>query len=390
MKNFANYYEILGIEESATTEEIKKAYRNLALWCHPDRVPEGIKKKAEEEFKKIQEAYDVLADPGKRKQYDEQLKILKTGQPFDQTDSPDSPVLQADKTYFEFKDLTWGTSVSDSISVSNAGGGTLTGTIKAVHGWVVLSKDTIDAPYVQEIEITIDTAILLANQAYSEEIEIQTNGGNETIHIDISTLPLSNMDTIICLARSIVSKRWFKPLVYTIIGLEFLGVFIFLGNRNSDYSGSHKEDMQATSSETLQPASVKPNERTNQGYFNLPKDKIVVNEILIGEDGTSDMFPVVKDVKEVERTLLGRETGYPRKETVKDEPVDETGIFYPKTGANYLIERARYPEFYEKCDLNHDGIVMLSELGKAQCELNKITDKYPEGDVDSIVKEFTR
>ena len=72
------------------------------------------------------------------------------------------------------------------------------------------------------------------------------------------------------------------------------------------------------------------------------------------------------------------------------EPVDETGIFYPKTGANYPIERARYPEFYEKCDLNHDGIVMLSELGKAQRELNKITDKYPEGDVDSIIKEFTR
>ena len=389
MKNFANYYEILGIEESATTEEIKKAYRNLALWCHPDRVPEGIKKKAEEEFKKIQEAYDILADPGKRKQYDEQLKILKTGQPFDQADSPNNPVLQADKTYFEFKDLIWGTVVSDSISVSNAGGGTLTGTVKAVYGWIVLSESVIDAPYSQEIKMTIDTTILLANQAYSEEIEIRTNGGNETIHIDISTLPLSNMDTIICLARSIVSKRWFMPLSCAIIGLELI-ICIFLRDQILNYFGSHKEGVQTTSSETLQPARERSKERTSREHSNLPNDKIVVNEILIGEDGTSDMFPVVKDVKEVERTLSARETGYPRKETVKDEPVDETGIFYPKTGANYLIERARYPEFYEKCDLNHDGIVMLSELGKAQRALNKITDKYPEGDVDSIVKEFTR
>jgi len=389
MKNLASYYEILGIEESATTEEIKKAYRNLALWCHPDRVPESIKKKAGEEFKKIQEAYDVLADPGKRKQYDEQLKNLKTGRPFDQPDSSDSPVLQVDKTYFEFKDLRWGATVSDSFSVSNAGGGTLTGTIKTVYGWIVLSESVIDAPYSQEIKMAIDTTILLADQAYSEEIEIRTNGGNETIYVDISTAPRSNMDTIISLARSIVSKRWFKPLSCAIIGLEFV-ICILLIARIPNYFGSHKEGVQTTGSETLRTASEKSNERTSQEHSNLPNDKIVVNEILIREDGTSEMFPVVKDVKEVERTFLGQKAGYPRKETVKDEPVDETGIFYPKTGAYYPIERARYPEFYKKCDSNRDGIVMLSELGKAQRELNKITDKYPEGDVDSIVKEFVK
>ncbi|MCF0243110.1 MAG: DnaJ domain-containing protein [Treponema sp.] len=63
-----NYYEILGVQKNATTDEIKKAYRNLAFKYHPDRNPGD--KVAEEKFKKITEAYDVLGDESKRKMYD--------------------------------------------------------------------------------------------------------------------------------------------------------------------------------------------------------------------------------------------------------------------------------------------------------------------------------
>jgi curved DNA-binding protein len=65
-----DYYKVLGVEKSATTDEIKKAYRKLALKYHPDRNPSD-KKRAEEKFKDISEAYAVLSDPEKRKQYDE-------------------------------------------------------------------------------------------------------------------------------------------------------------------------------------------------------------------------------------------------------------------------------------------------------------------------------
>ncbi len=64
-----DYYKELGVEKSATTDDIKKAYRKLALKYHPDRNPSD-RKKAEERFKKISEAYAVLSDPEKRKQYD--------------------------------------------------------------------------------------------------------------------------------------------------------------------------------------------------------------------------------------------------------------------------------------------------------------------------------
>jgi curved DNA-binding protein len=63
-----DYYQILGVEKGAGPEDIKKAYRKLALKYHPDRNPNN--REAEEKFKKISEAYAVLSDSEKRKQYD--------------------------------------------------------------------------------------------------------------------------------------------------------------------------------------------------------------------------------------------------------------------------------------------------------------------------------
>ena len=63
-----DYYAILGVERTASPEEIKKAFRTLAMKYHPDRNKDD--KSAEERFKDINEAYAVLSDPEKRKQYD--------------------------------------------------------------------------------------------------------------------------------------------------------------------------------------------------------------------------------------------------------------------------------------------------------------------------------
>jgi molecular chaperone DnaJ len=64
----ADLYDTIGVSKTASAEEIKKAYRKLARQHHPDRNPGD--KAAEEKFKEVQAAYDVLSDPEKRKQYD--------------------------------------------------------------------------------------------------------------------------------------------------------------------------------------------------------------------------------------------------------------------------------------------------------------------------------
>ena len=66
-----DYYEILGLSKSAGADDIKKSYRNLALKYHPDRVSADKKKEAEEKFKEMSEAYEVLIDPQKKANYDQ-------------------------------------------------------------------------------------------------------------------------------------------------------------------------------------------------------------------------------------------------------------------------------------------------------------------------------
>src|SRR5439155_9711667 len=72
-----DYYQLLGVPKNATAAEIKKAYRKLAQRHHPDANPGN--KDAEERFKEISSAYDVIGDPEKRTSYDQVREMAASG-----------------------------------------------------------------------------------------------------------------------------------------------------------------------------------------------------------------------------------------------------------------------------------------------------------------------
>ncbi len=80
---FLDYYKILGVDRNAAEKEIKSAYRRLARKWHPDLHPADRKAEAEEKFKQINEAYEVLRDPEKRAKYDRLGSRWKEGAGFD-------------------------------------------------------------------------------------------------------------------------------------------------------------------------------------------------------------------------------------------------------------------------------------------------------------------
>jgi curved DNA-binding protein len=79
---FRDYYEVLGVPRTATAEEIKRAYRQLARKHHPDLQPAAERAKAAERFKEINEAHEVLSDPDKRAKYDALGATWKSGMDF--------------------------------------------------------------------------------------------------------------------------------------------------------------------------------------------------------------------------------------------------------------------------------------------------------------------
>lgn len=112
MQNFRNYYDILKVPKNAAPDEIKRSYRKLARQYHPDLNPGD--KSAEEKFKTIGEAYDVLSDAEKRSQYDQfgqywqqqGFKKAGTPPPAQKWSAKSSPFSSSDKVDFsEFADF---------------------------------------------------------------------------------------------------------------------------------------------------------------------------------------------------------------------------------------------------------------------------------------------
>lgn len=118
---YKDYYKILGVDKKASQDDVKKAYRKLAVKFHPDKNPGD--KKAEEKFKEINEANDVLSDPAKRKKYDDLGENWQSqGQGFPNDFGQQSRRRQGGQQFYSSEESQF-SDFFESVFGSGAGGG---------------------------------------------------------------------------------------------------------------------------------------------------------------------------------------------------------------------------------------------------------------------------
>ena len=178
---YRDYYEVLGVDKKASDQEIKKAYRKLAKEYHPDLHPDD--KDAKDKFSEINEAYEVLSDPDKRKKYDRFGKNANFtgGQNFDPSDfgfdfsnfgnGSYTYTTGTDSGFSDFFDSLFGGIGRSSYGRGNSK--TFTDSYRPTSKKI---KNTVDA----RIEISIDEA----RKGIKKSITIKHN--NKTSNVDVN------------------------------------------------------------------------------------------------------------------------------------------------------------------------------------------------------------
>ena len=147
---------------------------------------------------------------------------------------------------------------------------------------------------------------------------------------------------------------------------------------------------------TEMPKEFLPSESAPEQVVNKPKeDPLKIYEALnpnseFSQETPMNHAPVVVERRDENNNIISQETKYLTREEMEESATEETGINYPSTGHYYPISREKYPKFYKKLDKNKDGKLDLEELGRYSYEFNMATKKYPEGDIEHIVKEFLK
>ena len=149
--DYKDYYKILGVDRKAGEDDIRKAYRDLAKKYHPDRNPND--KQAEERFKEINEAYQVLSDPTKRQHYD------RLGSDYSQWQRRGAP------GDFNWGDYVGGYPGGTRVNIDDledlfggAGGGGFSDFFRTIFGRDVESSRARPQGYQQPLQITLDEA----------------------------------------------------------------------------------------------------------------------------------------------------------------------------------------------------------------------------------------
>jgi curved DNA-binding protein len=173
MQNFRNYYDILGVSKDATVEDIKKSFRRLARQFHPDVNPND--KQAEEQFKAINEANEVLSDPAKRAQYDQFGRYWQQ-RGFQGASPPRSPSRngrdRSSTDEMDFSEFRTFDEFVDTV-LNRRSGGTATSSGDAFRPGTTKTYKTVARPTRKDIEARLTVPLTKAYQGGRERIRLE-------------------------------------------------------------------------------------------------------------------------------------------------------------------------------------------------------------------------
>ncbi len=161
---YKDYYKILGVDRNATNDEIKKAYRNLAKKFHPDVSKE---KDAEQKYKEINEAYEVLKDPAKRQKYDTLGMNWQAGQDFT---PPPGWEHSGGNVHMDFGDMG---SFSDFFQAVFGGG----------FGDIFNNARSKQHPVRRDVDVNLTMSLESILRGGTHNLEFKTQNGTRSINV---------------------------------------------------------------------------------------------------------------------------------------------------------------------------------------------------------------
>lgn len=189
MDNFEDYYDILRVADTATFAEIKQSYDELIFIWHPDRHPDRVKKRAEEEAKRLNRAYSVLSKQPERAKYDTERRQHTDGSKGSAgTRTAGAPKPVVDPYHIEFKNTVPGYVRKASFTVFNTGGHYSKININNPDSWLrVVAWHSLSTTDELPLKIDIEAIGKDGGKRYSDVICVSLDNVQAKVNVVLTT-----------------------------------------------------------------------------------------------------------------------------------------------------------------------------------------------------------